>query len=71
MKPAPINDSFMALLEEYSDKTGVPVSRCVADALFEWLAKFAPVTLRRLGLAPLNMPFIARAPVQRVIGRRE
>jgi hypothetical protein len=78
MKTVPVNDSFMALLNEYSHKTGVPITRCVSDALFDWLANVAPVTLERLGLAPLNMPYISRyiksseeksEPVSAIIGR--
>jgi hypothetical protein len=45
----------MALLQDYSNKTGIPIDRCVSDALFDWLADVAPVNLERFGLAPLNV----------------
>jgi hypothetical protein len=44
----------MALLQDYSNKTGVPIDRCVSDALFDWLADVAPVNLKFWGLSPLN-----------------
>jgi hypothetical protein len=44
----------MALLQDYSNKTGVPIDRCVSDALFDWLADVAPVNLELLDLPPLN-----------------
>jgi hypothetical protein len=45
----------MALLQDYSNKTGVPVDRCVSDALSDWLAYVAPANLKVLGLLPLNV----------------
>jgi hypothetical protein len=56
-----INESYMTLLQDYSDKTGVPIDRCVCDALFDWLGNVAPVTLEQLGLEPLTLR--ARTPV--------
>jgi hypothetical protein len=50
-----ISDSYMALLQDYSDKTGVPIERCVSDVLFDWLGNVAPVTLEQLGLEPLKL----------------
>jgi len=50
-----ISDSYMALLQDYSEKTGVPIDRCVSDALFDWLANVAPLTLERIGLPPLTL----------------
>jgi hypothetical protein len=50
-----ISESYMALLNDYCGKTGVPVDRCVADALFDWLANVAPVTLEQMGLEPLKL----------------
>ena len=50
-----IDDSYMALLRDYSEKTGVPIDRCVSDALFDWLANVAPVTLERMGLPSLKL----------------
>jgi hypothetical protein len=50
-----INESYMALLHDYCGKTGVPVDRCVSDALFDWLANVAPVTLEQMGLQPLKL----------------
>jgi hypothetical protein len=44
----------MALLKDYSNKTGVPIDRCVSDALFVWLAYVAPINLEFLGFPPLN-----------------
>jgi hypothetical protein len=55
MELVSINDSYMALLQDYSEKTGVSIDRCVADALFEWLANVAPMTLEQLGLPPLKL----------------
>jgi hypothetical protein len=50
-----ISESYMVLLQDYSNKTGVPIDRCVSDALFDWLGNVAPVTLRQLGLEPLTL----------------
>jgi hypothetical protein len=50
-----VNYLEMALLRDYSNKTGIPVDRCVSDALFDWLADVAPVNLERFGLPPLNV----------------
>jgi hypothetical protein len=50
-----IDDSYMALLRDYSEKTGVPIDRCVSDALFDWLANVAPLTLEQLSLPPLKL----------------
>ena len=47
-----INDSYMALLQDYSHKTGVPIDRCVSDALSDWLANVAPLTLQQIGPPP-------------------
>jgi hypothetical protein len=44
----------MALLQDYSNKTGVPIDRCVSDALFDWLTYVAPVNLQLLGLPPVK-----------------
>jgi hypothetical protein len=49
-----IDESYMALLQDYSEKTGVSIDRCVADALFEWLGNVAPLTLEQLSLPPLE-----------------
>jgi hypothetical protein len=45
----------MALLKDYSNKTGVHIDRCVSEALSDWLANVAPVNLERSGLPPLNV----------------
>jgi hypothetical protein len=58
-----ISDSYMALLRGYSKKTGVPIDRCVSDALFDWLANVAPLTLKRLDLPPLKLR-MGRAVIQ-------
>jgi hypothetical protein len=50
-----VGDSYMALLQDYSQKTGVPVDRCVSDALFYWLAIVAPVALEEKGLPALKL----------------
>jgi hypothetical protein len=50
-----IDDSYMALLHDYSEKTGVLIDRCVSDALFDWLANVAPLTLAQMGLPPLKL----------------
>jgi hypothetical protein len=44
----------MALLQDYSIKTGIPIDRCVSEALSDWLAYVAPATLEALDLPPLN-----------------
>jgi hypothetical protein len=49
-----VNYREMALLEDYSKKTGISIDRCVSDALFDWLADVAPMNLRSFGLPPLN-----------------
>jgi hypothetical protein len=48
----------MALLRDYSNKTGIPIDRCVSDALFDWLADVAPVNLELLGLPLLNLQLV-------------
>jgi hypothetical protein len=45
----------MALLQDYSKKTGVPIDRCVSEALADWLANVAPVNLELSGLPPLHV----------------
>jgi hypothetical protein len=55
MRMVSISDSYMALLQDYSYKTGVPVDRCVADALFDWSTEVAPAKLEQLGLPPLKL----------------
>jgi hypothetical protein len=50
-----ISESYMALLQDYCGKTGIPIDRCVSDALFDWLANVAPVTLEQMGLKPLKL----------------
>jgi hypothetical protein len=39
MKTVAVNESLMALLQAYSDKTGEPVESCVSDAVFDWLQR--------------------------------
>jgi hypothetical protein len=56
-----INESYMALLLDYRAKTGISIDRCVSDALFDWLANVAPVTLERMGLKPLEMRTLTSA----------
>jgi hypothetical protein len=46
----------MALLQDYSNKTGVPIDRCVSEALSDWLAYVAPANLEALDVPPLNAP---------------
>jgi hypothetical protein len=50
-----ISESYMALMQDYYVKTGIPIERCVSDALFDWLANVAPVTLEQMGLKPLRL----------------
>ena len=50
-----IPESYIALLQDYCGKTGIPIDRCVSDALFDWLANVAPVTLEQMGLEPLKL----------------
>jgi hypothetical protein len=50
-----ISESYMALLQDYCVKTGIPIDRCVSDALFDWLANVAPVALEQMGLKPLKL----------------
>ncbi len=56
MKKVLVRDSYMALLKDYSKRTGVPVARCVSDALSDWLANVAPLTLGCAVLEPLRDP---------------
>jgi hypothetical protein len=55
MEMASINDRCIALLNDYSGKTGIPIERCVNDALFDWLGNVAPVVLAKCGLPPLDL----------------
>jgi hypothetical protein len=59
-----IGESHMALLQDYCGKTGVPIDRCVAGALFDWLANVAPVTLEQMGLEPLKL-WTQKSAIQR------
>ena len=56
MKRVLVRDSSMALLKAYSKRMGVPVSRCVSDALSDWLANVAPLTLGGAVLEPPRDP---------------
>jgi hypothetical protein len=49
-----VGNREMALLRDYSNKTGVDIDRCVSEALSDWLAYVAPVNLDLAGLPPLN-----------------
>jgi hypothetical protein len=49
-----ISDVSMALLRDYSGRTGIPIERCLNDALFDWLGNVAPVVLALCGLPPLD-----------------
>jgi hypothetical protein len=60
LKTVPVDDGLIISLQDYSDKTGVPVAWCVSEALFDWLANVAPVTLREAGLEPLKVRYIVR-----------
>jgi hypothetical protein len=51
----PVSYREMALLRDYSKKTGVPIDRCVSEALADWLANVAPVNLELSDLPPLNV----------------
>jgi hypothetical protein len=51
----PVSYREMALLRDYSKKTGVPVDRCVSEALSDWLANVAPINLELSDLPPLNV----------------
>jgi hypothetical protein len=66
MEMVSISDSYMALLQDYSEKTRVPIDRCVSDALFDWLANVAPLSLEQMGLPPLTRPnnLVATVAVQ-------
>jgi len=50
-----IKEGYMALMQDYCGKTGIPIERCVSDALVDWLANVAPVTLEQMGLGPLKL----------------
>jgi hypothetical protein len=52
----PVSYREMALLQDYSKKTGIHIDRCVSEALADWLANLAPVNLEFSGLPPLNVP---------------
>lgn len=49
-----ISDADPALLQDYSERTGMAVDRCVSGAVFDWLANIA-ATLKRLCLPPLKV----------------
>jgi hypothetical protein len=54
MEMVSISDFSMALLRDYSGKTGIPIERCLNDALFDWLGNVAPVVLAQCGLPALD-----------------
>ncbi len=56
MKKVLVRESYMALLKDYSKRTGVPVARCVSDALSDWLANVTPLILGCAVLEPLRDP---------------
>jgi hypothetical protein len=45
MKKVSITESYMSLIKDYSDRMGIPVARCVSEALSDWLANVAPEVL--------------------------
>jgi hypothetical protein len=45
MKRVSVRDSYMSILKDYSNKTGISVTQCVSDALSDWLANVAPLAL--------------------------
>jgi hypothetical protein len=45
MKKVSITDSYMSLLRDYSDRTGIPIAMCVSQALSDWLVNVAPLVL--------------------------
>jgi hypothetical protein len=55
MANLPIHDEQMRLLKEYEAKTGVPINRCVDEAVSNWLICVAPVRLVELGQEPLTL----------------
>lgn len=52
-----IDSELLAQIREYSEKTGVPISRCIDEATSQWLQCVAPVRLEALGLEPLTPAF--------------
>jgi hypothetical protein len=50
----PVSYREMALLQDYSKKTGEPIDRCVSEALSDWPANVAPVNLELSCLPPPN-----------------
>jgi hypothetical protein len=63
MKLVPVNNSFMALIQDYSNETGVPIDHCISYALFEWLANVGAVTLENRGWHRSSRPpYMAGAP---------
>jgi hypothetical protein len=46
--PVRIKAEFLERLKDYSAKTGVPVSRCIDEAVSDWLNCVAPARLRAL-----------------------
>jgi len=51
--PVRINADLVKMLREYSAKTGVPVSKCIDEAVEAWLICTAPVRLEAFGAEPL------------------
>jgi hypothetical protein len=45
MKKVSVTNSYMSLLKDYSDRTGISVARCVSEALSDWLTNVAPLAL--------------------------
>jgi Ribbon-helix-helix domain len=46
--PVRIRAEFLERLKDYSARTGVPVSRCIDEAVSDWLNSVAPARLRAL-----------------------
>jgi predicted DNA-binding protein len=43
-------------LRDYQEKTGVPISRCIDDAVKDWLESVAPLRLEALTVKPSKAP---------------
>jgi predicted DNA-binding protein len=48
--PVRIKAELLEQLKNYSARTGVPVTRCIDEAVIDWLRNVAPARLRALEL---------------------
>lgn len=69
MEMVSISDRYIALLRDYSEKTGISIDRCLDDALFDWFGNVAPQVLALMGLPPLDRGKHSKIPRLRLCSR--